>query len=191
MATPHEKISMIILDSNNNSNIILTNEDIIEKVNESEKKRIAKKGKGFCEWRKSMFIQSHQDQRDFVIKLANCVGGAFDLRYEKAEVYVKDMLQSYTVYVTTPLNESGSDCYLPFLIHWLEQHYPPKVLRDSLMPLASSGEERCLSRNTCYDLSEWAEINFIQLQELSLCGLTNVQSFADVISHVRSYLIIE
>lgn len=190
----HERINMVILDSNNNDNIVLTDEDIIEKVSKSEKKRIAEKGKGYNEWKRSVYIQSHQDQRNFLIMLANCVGGTVDLRHEKAEIYIKDMLHSYNRHVTVPLNDSGgsSDCYIPFLLHWLEEHYPPKVLKNSLTPLAStSAKDRCLSLDTCCELKDWADMNCGQLEEFSLAGLTSVQSFCDVVSYVKQNLVVE
>ena len=184
----HNKFDMIILDSNNNANITASDEDIICKVEQSEKEKMAKSGKGFGEWRKSMYQQSHKDQRDILLKIASCIAGKLDLRQEKAENYAKEMLKSYATNVDTPLQSSTPDLYLPLLLSWMDDHYPPQVLKEGITQLVSASTISCLSVCTYRELAVWATDNYTRLMGVSLNSLPGVRIFADTVDYVKTEL---
>ena len=185
----HDKIDMIILDSNNNVNVTASNEEIVKRIEKSEKERIAKTGQGYDNWRRAMYTQSHVDQRDVIVKMAKCVGGVLDLRQEKAESYTKQILTSYAKSVDTPLQSSSPDYYLPLLLSWLDNYYPPQILRDGLIPLVSSSVTvSCLSSTTYHELIAWTDSNYLRLKDMSLNGLPGVQMFANIVNQVNRKL---
>ena len=182
-----EKIRMIIMDSNNAANITASDEDIVEMVAKSEKERIERKGNGYDDWRRSMFIQSKKDQRDILLKIAHCVAGTANLCQEKAESYTRNVLTSYADKVDTPLRDSTTDLYLPLLLTWMDNYFPPQVLREGLLPMVSSphlASGACLSDTTRTELSCWAESNSLRLQEVSMSGLPGVQMFANLVEYI-------
>ncbi len=185
----HDKVDMIVLDSNNNINVTASNEEIVKRVEKSEKERIAKTGKGYDNWRRNMFIQSHIDQRDITITIAQCVSGMLDLRQVKAEGYIRQILTSYTKNVDTPLQSESPDYYLPLLLSWMDNYYPPQMLRDGLIPLvANSAIVTSLSSTTYHELVVWAEINCLRLEGMSLNGLPSVQMFDSIINQINNKL---
>ena len=178
---------MIILDSNNCTNVTSSDKEILEMVKKSERERILKTGKGFDKWRKSMYVQSHIDQRDCLLKIAKCVSGQTDLRQEKAEKYAQQVLNSYLATVDTPLQNHTPDYYLPLLLSWMDNCYPPQILREGLIPLVSTSLS-CLSIDTRHRLSSWVYGNSTRLEGVSLRGLPSVELFTSMVEHIKTLL---
>ena len=177
----HERVNLIYLDSNNAPAIIFSDDDIVKRVEENEKEIMSIKGKGYDEWKRSMHQQAYKDQRDIVLKLASCLSGECDLRGEVAEDYTHRFLESFSAKVDDPLNSEGPDLYIPLLLNWIENFYPPQMLREFMF----SPTFCCLSETSCNKLLNWAEKNSVRLKDMPLNGLYSVELFISVLHTVK------
>ena len=128
-----------------------------------------------------MHQQAYKDQRDIVLKLASCLSGECDLRGEVAEDYTHRFLESFSAKVDDPLNSEGPDLYIPLLLNWIENFYPPQMLREFMF----SPTFCCLSETSCNKLLNWAEKNSVRLKDMPLNGLYSVELFISVLHTVK------
>ena len=180
-----QRIGMVYMDSNNIPVPGYTNEDIDALLLKQENERIKVKGKGYTDWKREMYRQAYKDQRELVLKLTQCVSGCGNLCTDVIANYISRVMKSYNECVEQRLVKLGdSNLFLPLLLDWLQNHYPPQTMEETLLPML----EQNAGLTELDPLREWARHVHAQLSLLEISGLTTIDLLQEILETILTKL---